>query len=558
MSTSILIIDDNDSMRDTIATRLDLENYTVYTASNGIEGIEKIQEYLPDIVICDIAMPDMDGYQVLSEVRSLPGLSQIPFLFLTARVSPDDIRKGMSLGADDYLTKPFQHVDLLTAINVRLENKRKIGQSILESYARLMIAGNDRMKHDVATILLNEIISPLHNLHRSLNDLAENDLDSAILTLLQHVEQVRASLIPDELIYLGTSAMVQHLVNLYESRNDFSISLKLHHADNALPESIQRHLFAILDELLSNIEKYANASQVMLQLSVVDNQLMATVSDDGIGFDADNFWQQMQTIGLMTIRERVRMCGGQFNITSDVDAGTTVNFSLTFNNAPVNQRQNIVATHLPGIQARSSRLLKVVIAHHDALIQRGLLQFISAEKDMLVIARCETEKSLKHIIDDGLNADVFVISVPLLKSVLQHPAYLKHQSSGWIAIGTDEQALDIREIEYVQGYLFQKQVVSRLISGIRSVAAGDLFIIAEAQSTETEKSSPLDLLTRRERQVLEYIANNYQNAGIAKELVISIRTVETHRANMMNKLNLKSKSELVVFALKHGIINLDN
>ena len=115
-------------MRDNIAEILELADYYVITASNGKEGIEQVQKNLPDLVICDIMMPELDGYGVLHILAKNPETARIPFIFLTAKAEKSDFRKGMNLGADDYLTKPFEDIELLDAIEVRLKKSDLVNE----------------------------------------------------------------------------------------------------------------------------------------------------------------------------------------------------------------------------------------------------------------------------------------------------------------------------------------------------------------------------------------------------------------------------------------------
>ncbi|MBD2705727.1 response regulator [Spirosoma sp. BT702] len=117
---TILIIEDNDAIRETTAEILELTGYTVHTAENGKVGVEKALADKPDLVICDIMMPVLDGYGVLHIFNKNPQLSGVPFIFLTAKTERTDFRKGMEMGADDYLTKPFEESELLSAIEGRL------------------------------------------------------------------------------------------------------------------------------------------------------------------------------------------------------------------------------------------------------------------------------------------------------------------------------------------------------------------------------------------------------------------------------------------------------
>lgn len=117
---TILLIEDDTALRENTAELLELNNYTVFTAPNGTIGIELAKEKLPNLIVCDIMMPEIDGYGVLEAVSLEPTTTHIPFIFLSARTEYKEIRKGMDLGADDYLTKPFDEEELFSAIESRL------------------------------------------------------------------------------------------------------------------------------------------------------------------------------------------------------------------------------------------------------------------------------------------------------------------------------------------------------------------------------------------------------------------------------------------------------
>jgi CRP-like cAMP-binding protein/CheY-like chemotaxis protein len=121
----ILIIEDNNDIRESTAEILMLADYEVLEAKNGKIGVELATTHLPDLILCDIMMPELDGYGVLYLLNKNPQTSSTPFIFLTAKAERLDMRKGMEMGADDYLTKPFDDVELLNAIESRLNKKNK-------------------------------------------------------------------------------------------------------------------------------------------------------------------------------------------------------------------------------------------------------------------------------------------------------------------------------------------------------------------------------------------------------------------------------------------------
>jgi DNA-binding NarL/FixJ family response regulator len=128
----ILIIEDQPQMRRNLATILEMEGFEVSLAENGNAGVARARESKPDLIICDVMMPELDGYGVLRTLRSDKATATIPFIFLTAKGEKIDQRTGMNLGADDYLTKPVARTDLLASVKVRLE-RRDAHEAELES-----------------------------------------------------------------------------------------------------------------------------------------------------------------------------------------------------------------------------------------------------------------------------------------------------------------------------------------------------------------------------------------------------------------------------------------
>jgi len=123
MKKNILVIEDERNIRDTIEDILELMGYNVKTAANGQDGVNSVIESQPDLILCDVNMPILDGFGTLKKVRKIKDANGIPFVFLTARVSEKDFREGMNLGADDYLTKPFTKDELLHVVETRLAKR---------------------------------------------------------------------------------------------------------------------------------------------------------------------------------------------------------------------------------------------------------------------------------------------------------------------------------------------------------------------------------------------------------------------------------------------------
>jgi CRP-like cAMP-binding protein/DNA-binding NarL/FixJ family response regulator len=133
MAKTILVIDDNNDIRENTAEILELAGYKTFTAENGKRGVEMAMKEKPSVIVCDIMMPELDGYGVLHLLRKNPDTQNIPFIFLTAKTERGDFRKGMEMGADDYITKPFEDIELLNAVEIRLKKSEILEQNYASS-----------------------------------------------------------------------------------------------------------------------------------------------------------------------------------------------------------------------------------------------------------------------------------------------------------------------------------------------------------------------------------------------------------------------------------------
>ncbi len=133
----ILLIEDDKIVRENTAEILELAHYKVATAENGKKGIQQLKEFSPDLILCDIMMPELDGYGVLHILSKEPATAAIPFIFLTAKTEKSEMRKGMNLGADDYLTKPFEETELLNAIETRLKKNEALKKEFAQNLEAL-------------------------------------------------------------------------------------------------------------------------------------------------------------------------------------------------------------------------------------------------------------------------------------------------------------------------------------------------------------------------------------------------------------------------------------
>lgn len=153
VKTKILIIEDDATLSNNIKDILEEEGFLVRAEADGSLGIKTAVEWLPDLIICDISLPTRNGYEVIDEIFKMPATRKIPFIFLTARVERQDIRKGMQLGADDYIFKPFDLNDLLNSIKLRLEKSvirseptSSVGEAVYNLNDRITIKTGTKLK----------------------------------------------------------------------------------------------------------------------------------------------------------------------------------------------------------------------------------------------------------------------------------------------------------------------------------------------------------------------------------------------------------------------------
>lgn len=158
---TILLVEDNDDIRNNTQEILELANYNVVSAKDGKEGLRLIIQTVPDLIICDIMMPELDGYGVLNAVQKHEQLASIPFVFLTAKTERSDFRKGMELGADDYITKPFSGTELLNAVESKFRKVKFLQYAVppgLEALANLLQSKEKRSEKNQLSELNETII----------------------------------------------------------------------------------------------------------------------------------------------------------------------------------------------------------------------------------------------------------------------------------------------------------------------------------------------------------------------------------------------------------------
>ena len=357
----ILVIEDDRSIREPLLELLELEGFSVLGAENGKIGVEQAQEHLPDLILCDVTMPQLDGYEVLRTLRQHTATAAIPFIFLTARGTKTDFRYGMVLGADDYLTKPCDANELLTAINSRFSKQAvlvKQSQQQLESL-RSSIALS--LPHELRTPLngilglaeviiddykniereeILELTQGIHSAAERLYRLIQNFLlyseleitarDDERLALLRNGE----TRIPATLIVAVATAIAK------QEKREADLHLDL---QNTRIQISDLKLKKVLEELIGNAFKFSAAgTPIHLSTTIVDDGLKLTISDRGRGMTAEQlaslgaymqferkfYEQQGSGLGFAIAKRLVELHRGDITINSIPEQQTTV--QITF------------------------------------------------------------------------------------------------------------------------------------------------------------------------------------------------------------------------------------
>jgi DNA-binding response OmpR family regulator/anti-sigma regulatory factor (Ser/Thr protein kinase) len=355
----ILVIEDDTPVRNNILELLNAEGYSSIGAKDGEEGVKLAWETIPDLIICDILMPNLDGFGVLARLKKEPRTITIPFLYLTALQERRDMRKGMRLGADDFITKPFKREELLDAVRVGLEKHQAIVDEVQRKLTDLRENIFHALPHELLTPLsvvlgfseliidnlenmspsqVRDMAQDIHNAGVRLMRLVQNYLSLVDLEMIssdpQKINELRATEIASVetiITEIGLSKARQ------EGREDY-LTLSVDETSLRIAEiSLQK----IIEELLDNAFRYSMAgSPVSLVGKKVDEQNVyrLEVTDQGQGMaihqiraidlglqDAPEKYDQQGTgMGLLIVKRMVDIYGGSLTIRSTVGQGTTV------------------------------------------------------------------------------------------------------------------------------------------------------------------------------------------------------------------------------------------
>lgn len=360
--TKILVIEDESRIRETIKDILEFADYDVNSARNGVEGVELAQSFEPNLILCDVMMPELDGYGVLLELSQIPNLSRVPFIFLTAKATKEDMRRGMALGADDYLTKPFTSQELLAAVQSRLERHNQLKKYNTQQMDFVRQYINLTLPHELRTPL-SGIMGYMYMLEDGLDDM-DTDTIRSMLGAIKRASSRLHHLIENYIAY-GQVQLIANDPDLIEkirgfaTVKDFHIFLQqsaeqvayevgrmddLHiELEPAVVHLFFDHAKKLVSEIFSNAFKFSKQGMpVSIVGRIQDGTYVVSVTNQGRTmsqaqidnikvnhqFEREKYEQQGAGLGLVIAQKVLEIYDGELIIESEPDVSTTVHMVM--------------------------------------------------------------------------------------------------------------------------------------------------------------------------------------------------------------------------------------
>ena len=327
VEATVLVVDDNPLIVNVLKSLLGSANYRVYTSADGQEGLAVLDSKAIDVIVCDVMMPNMDGYQFFNLVREKPELSHIPFVFLTALADNLEVNKGHEIGADDYIVKPFDPRALLSVVRGKVVRSKNLKNLSEEKY--------DKYRKKVIHTLSHEFRTPLVAINTGTELLMEQKhLDPArvknLIEAIRRGGQRLERLVTDFMLLQQIEAGIAQ--RMYETRaNPINISTLVRsyietnkswfdtegttvtfvdHSQGARGSVYEPHILAILDRLMSNAMKFRKDDRtVEIHLYPEDTELILEVRDRGIGLNPGQIKEAVDVFGQIN-REKLEQQGG--------------------------------------------------------------------------------------------------------------------------------------------------------------------------------------------------------------------------------------------------------
>lgn len=346
----ILIVDDNASARETLLAMLESEDYQIEQAKDGFQALQMLQYIKPDLILLDVMMPGMDGFETCRRIRATPELAEVPIIILTALDDRASLLKGIEAGADDFLSKPVDRYELIArartitrlnryhTLQQQRENLREMSERLITAQEEERQRISRELHDDLGQALTTHMIS-LRNLQSDLSISPEalfeslQNLHEQSYEVFIKIRRLAHDLRPPVLDALGLKVSMQTYCTEFTRRTHLPITFEADETVQNLPDIYNITLYRVLQEALNNVVRHAKATHAWVDLSREDDSIVLTVQDNGHGFDTSNI--QPNGMGLSNMRERVTIAGGKLNLNSTPEHGTIISAQFP---VPVTQK----------------------------------------------------------------------------------------------------------------------------------------------------------------------------------------------------------------------------
>lgn len=355
-SEYILVVEDNRDLNQAICEILLSHSYAVKSASNGKDALDQISEQKPEVILCDIKMPKMDGYTLLRQARANPELRSLPFIFLTARTDPADQRQALEIGIEDYLTKPIDEEDLILAIQNALRRRQVVEEEMQDEM--------ELLRREIVGILQHEFRTPLTfvlGYAQYLEDILDGEIDSedlriAIKGILEGGERLHRliegflllaelqnkTIEPDDMKHVSVTDLLSEVTqDAQKQLTEANVSIVVGDVKDIWITCEHMLIVEALKRLVDNSIRYRRPDSRQIHISIkkiADQYIGLCVQDEGAGIakvDLDAISQAFKQgnrsertepgvgISLTMIQHIARLHGGQLQIESAEGVGTT-------------------------------------------------------------------------------------------------------------------------------------------------------------------------------------------------------------------------------------------
>lgn len=342
MST-ILIVDDDATARETLVAMLDGQHYNLQLAKDGFQALQMLEQLQPDLILLDIMLPGMDGFEVCRRIRSTPPLTEVPIVVLTALDDRDSLLRGIESGADDFLRKPVDRRELIARVRtiMRLNRYRTLMEQRenIQKMAQHIVAAQEEERQRISRELHDDLGQALTTHLLAIRNLQE-DLSFPVEVMFERlqalyeqsneifvkVRRLARDLRPPVLDALGLKVAMQTYCTEFSRQTHLPVVFEADESLPELPDTFNITLYRMLQEALTNVIKHAHASQVWVDLSMEEDRIGLTVQDNGTGINTNT----SNGIGLAGLRERITIAGGTLSISSAPKRGTILSAQFPF------------------------------------------------------------------------------------------------------------------------------------------------------------------------------------------------------------------------------------